>query len=144
MAGPSGHASSHSFCTPCPKRGRAKGATPETMSFRGGGLPAQFDTQLTGIITHGGTWAPSLRLTGRPTRLPAFPLPRPSAPPRPHSCPTSAPLPRFPLQEPPTGSEAHQTHPPTRTAPHEVKATPLPSGLPGVTHFLSSLGLVSR
>lgn len=126
-------------------------------SFRGGGLPVQVSAQLTGGITHGGMWAPSLHLIGRPTLLPAFPLPQDSAPPRLHCCSASSPCPLFPLQETPTKSETHQkplSNPNSPTggrewgtpAPRQVQATPLPahSGLPTATHFLFSLGLASR
>lgn len=136
-----------------------EGQSQETLlrrtSFRGGGLPAQVSVQLTGVISHGGMWAPSLHLIGRSTLLPAFPLPQASAAPRLHSCSALPPCPLFPLWETPTKSETHQNplsnpNSPTggrgwgRPAPRQVQATPLPGGLPAATHFLFSLCLASR
>lgn len=89
---------------PAPTGSEPKGAPLLRMSFRGGGLPVQVSARLTGVITHRGMWAPSLQLTGRHARLPVFPLPQPSTPPRLHSCPTLSPCPPFPQAK----SETHQ------------------------------------
>lgn len=91
-----------------------KGAPLQRTSFRGAGLPGQVSARLPGVITHRGMWAPSLHLTGRHALLPAFPLPRPSAPPGPRSCPTSSPCPP-PFLQP--SLRPIRTHSPIQTAP---------------------------
>lgn len=86
-------------------------------SFRGGRLPAQVSVQLTGVISHGGMWAPSLHLIGCSTLLPAFPLPQASAPPRLHSCSASSPCPLFPCRRLQPSLRPIRTHSPIQTAP---------------------------